>query len=71
MKRRDKSANPASADGSADPLEEALRQVGADILNEPVPEALRRVLRGDRPGSEPEPDPDPANGDRRQETRRP
>ncbi|HEX5080261.1 MAG TPA: hypothetical protein VFV80_14005 [Geminicoccaceae bacterium] len=30
---------------SIDPLDEALRQIGADMLEEPVPERLRRVLR--------------------------
>ena len=30
---------------AADPLDEALRQIGADMLDEPVPERLRRVLR--------------------------
>lgn len=44
----DKPANRHQNDSreSADRLlEEVLRQIGADILEEPVPEKLRRVLR--------------------------
>jgi len=51
-----------------DPLVEALRQVGAEILDEPVPERLRQVLRRAQAASEAEPDPAP--GERLQGTER-
>jgi hypothetical protein len=31
-------------------LDEALRQIDADILEEPIPEKLLRILRGERRG---------------------
>lgn len=61
MTRGDRAAEPRASDDAADPLEEALRQVGADILVEPVPERLRQVLRQAQEGCEA--DPGPAAGE--------
>jgi hypothetical protein len=61
MTRGDRPAERRASDDAADPLEEALRQVGADILDEPVPERLRQVLRRAHEGSEA--DPEPAAGE--------
>jgi hypothetical protein len=64
MTRRDRPANRRASNNSADPLDEALRQIGADMLDEPIPERLLQVLRQARGGSRPEPpsntDPSPA-----------
>jgi hypothetical protein len=45
-----------ASNDAGDPLDEALRQIGADMLDEPVPERLRQVLREARRGSRREPD---------------
>ncbi|MGH6920961.1 MAG: hypothetical protein ACREJ0_25035 [Geminicoccaceae bacterium] len=63
MTRGDRPAERRASKGAADPLEEALRQIGADILEEPVPERLRHVLRRAQEGSAA--DPEPAAGNRR------
>jgi hypothetical protein len=65
MTRGDRSAERPTSDDVVDPLEEALRKVGADILDEPVPERLRQVLRQaqDRSAATP----DPAASERRDE----
>ena len=63
MTRGDRAAEPRASDDVADPLEEALRQVGADILAEPVPERLRQVLRQAQEGCEA--DRGPTAGERR------
>jgi hypothetical protein len=44
MTRREKPVRRASSNG-VDPLDEALRQIGADMLDEPVPERLLQILR--------------------------
>jgi hypothetical protein len=44
MTRREKPVRRASSNG-ADSLDEALRQIGADMLDEPVPERLLQILR--------------------------
>jgi hypothetical protein len=44
-----KAGNSAEADAT---LDEVLRQIDADILEEPVPEKLRQILRGEQGGSE-------------------
>jgi hypothetical protein len=45
MTRGERPASRRASDGAADPLDEALRQIGADMLDEPVPERLRQILR--------------------------
>jgi hypothetical protein len=61
---QDKSANrrAVARREPADGVEEALRQLDAGILSEPVPERLRRVLRP-TPGPDQEPTSDAARGD--------
>jgi hypothetical protein len=66
MRRRDRPANRRASNDSVDPLDEALRQIGADMLDEPIPERLRQVLRGARGASETH----EATGNRREEDRR-
>ena len=44
--RRRSTVRRALADGPS--LEETLRQVGTDILNEPIPESLLQALQGKR-----------------------
>jgi hypothetical protein len=44
--RRRSTAHPALADGPS--LEEVLRQVGEDIVNDPIPESLLQALQGKR-----------------------
>jgi hypothetical protein len=56
MRRRDRPAERRASTNSVDPLEKALRQMGADMLDEPVPERLLRVLRQARGDAEAEPD---------------
>jgi hypothetical protein len=56
MTRGERPASRRASDSAADPLDEALRQIGADMLDEPVPERLRQVLRQARGESEAEPD---------------
>jgi hypothetical protein len=56
MTGRDRPARRRSTGGALDPLDEALRQIGAELLDEPVPERLLRVLRQARGGSEAKPD---------------
>jgi hypothetical protein len=46
---RPKAGDAAESDAM---LDEALRQIDADILEEPIPEKLRRILRGERGGAE-------------------
>jgi hypothetical protein len=57
MTRGERPAGRRAGRHAADPLDEALRQIGADMLDEPVPERLLRVLRQaqNKSGSEPEP----------------
>ena len=57
MTGRDRPVRRRATGGPLDPLDEALRQIGAELLQEPVPERLLRVLRQARGGSEAEPDP--------------
>ena len=52
MTRGDRPASRRARNDAADPLDEALRQIGADMLDEPVPERLRQVLRQARGESE-------------------
>jgi hypothetical protein len=68
MTRGDRSAERPTSGDVVDPLEEALRQVGADILDEPVPERLRQVLRLAQGRSAATPD--PAAGEHREEKER-
>jgi hypothetical protein len=56
MTRGDRPASRRARNNAADPLDEALRQIGADMLDEPVPERLRQVLRQARGHAETEPD---------------
>jgi hypothetical protein len=56
MTRRDRPVRRRATGGPLDPLDEALRQIGAELLDEPVPERLLRVLRHARGRSEAEPD---------------
>jgi hypothetical protein len=56
MTRRDRPASRRASEDAADPLDEALRQIGADMLDEPVPERLRQVLRQAQRNAEAEPD---------------
>jgi hypothetical protein len=53
----DRPAPGRARDHAADPIDEALRQIGADMLDEPVPERLRQILRQARGNSGSEPDP--------------
>jgi hypothetical protein len=46
---RRKTGDAAESDAM---LDEALRQIDAEILEEPIPEKLRRILRGERGGAE-------------------
>jgi hypothetical protein len=62
MVRPRNSARSRTDDETVDRLEEKLRQIGADILEEPVPEALRRVLARARAETEAE-DGQPAGED--------
>jgi hypothetical protein len=70
MTRRERSAEREASNDPVDPLEEALRQMGADMLAEPVPERLRQVLRQARGALEAEPrsqdEPRSQRADRRQ-----
>lgn len=52
MTRGDRPGRPRAGNDAADPLDEALRQIGADMLEEPVPERLRQILRQARGESE-------------------
>jgi hypothetical protein len=52
MKRNQRPAKGRANEDEADPLDAALRQMGADILDEPVPERLRQLLRQARGDSE-------------------
>jgi len=45
MTRRERSASRRTGNDAADPLDEALRQIGSEMLDEPVPERLRQILR--------------------------
>jgi hypothetical protein len=45
MTRPEKPARRRAGNNAADRLDEALRQIGADMLDEPVPERLRQILR--------------------------
>jgi hypothetical protein len=45
MTEREKPAGRRANNSGADPLDEALRQIGADMLDEPVPERLLQILR--------------------------
>jgi hypothetical protein len=56
MTRRDRPVRRRATGGPLDPLDEALRQIGAELLDEPVPERLLRVLHQARGRSEAEPD---------------
>ena len=56
MTRGEKPASRRASDGAADPLDEALRQIGADMLDEPVPERLLQILRQAQGRSEPGPE---------------
>jgi hypothetical protein len=60
MTRGEKPASRRAGNNAADPLDEALRQIGADMLDEPVPERLRQILR--QAQGRPEPEPDPTSG---------
>ena len=53
MTRGDRPASRRASDDAADPLDEALRQIGADMLDEPVPERLRQILRQAQRGASP------------------
>jgi hypothetical protein len=55
MTGRDRPVRRRTTGGPLDPLDEALRQIGAELLHEPVPERLLRVLRQARRGSEVKP----------------
>jgi hypothetical protein len=57
MTRGDRPAGRRASEQEADPLVEALRQVGAEILDEPIPERLRDVLRRAQGNSETQPEP--------------
>lgn len=61
MTRGDNPGRPRAGSNAADPLDEALRQIGADMLDEPIPERLRQVLRQAR-GGESESRSEPAAG---------
>jgi hypothetical protein len=52
MRRGDRPASRQASGGAADPLDEALRQIGAELLEEPVPERLRQTLRQAQPESD-------------------
>lgn len=69
MIRPRNSARSRTVDESVDRLEEKLRQIGADILEEPVPEALRRVLARARADSKAEDD-QPAGEDEQNKPQR-
>lgn len=56
MTRGERPASRRAGNNAADPLDEALRQIGADMLDEPVPERLLQVLRQAQGRSESEPD---------------
>jgi len=56
MTRGERPASRRAGNDAADPLDEALRQIGADMLDEPVPERLRQILRQAQGRSEPGPD---------------
>jgi hypothetical protein len=56
MTRDERPASRRAGNNAADPLDEALRQIGADMLDEPVPERLRQILRQAQGRSKPEPD---------------
>jgi Anti-sigma factor NepR len=63
MIRDERPAKGRVSDDEPDPLDAALRQMGADILDEPVPERLRDLLRRARGESQGAPDPgSPASG---------
>ena len=52
MTRREKPVRRRASNNGADPLDGALRQIGADMLDEPVPERLLQILRQARGGGE-------------------
>jgi hypothetical protein len=56
MTRRDRPVRRRATGRPLDPLDQALRQIGAELLDEPVPERLLRVLRQARGASDAEPD---------------
>jgi len=56
MGRNHRPAKGRASDDETDPLDAALRQMGADILDEPVPERLRELLRRARGDSNGKPD---------------
>jgi hypothetical protein len=56
MTGRDRPVRRRATGGALDPLDQALRQIGAEMLDEPIPERLLRVLRQARGRSEAEPD---------------
>jgi hypothetical protein len=56
MTGRDRPVRRRATGGRLDPLDEALRQIEAELLHEPVPERLLRVLRQARGTSDAEPD---------------
>jgi Anti-sigma factor NepR len=57
MGRNQGPAKGRASDDETDPLDAALRQMGADILDEPVPERLRQLLRRARGDSQAKPNP--------------
>ena len=56
MTRGERPASRRAGNNAADPLDEALRQIGADMLDEPVPERLLQILRQAQGRSEPRPE---------------
>jgi hypothetical protein len=69
MTRRDRPARRRATGAALDPLDEVLRQIGAELLDEPIPERLREVLRQARGRSEAEPDSAAGDGPRGVEDR--
>lgn len=64
MKRDERPGRRRANDNSIDPLDKALRQIGAEMLDEPVPDRLRQILRQARRDFQGAPD--AANGRRPQ-----
>jgi anti-sigma factor RsiW len=64
MTGRDRPVRRRATGRPLDPLDEALRQIGAELLDEPVPERLLRALRQARGTSDAEPDPVAGKGSR-------
>jgi len=58
MARDDRPAKGRESVDEPDPLDGALRQMGAEILDEPVPERLRELLRRARGDSKGKPEPE-------------